>query len=476
LAKLWNVNEIVMGRVEGSNRAAAVAAADSFNEIVGNPRIEMISEVLTRDVGPFFARQGEELVVYVEKGHAIDIDHELNVLLQGMANGCVSRNEYRERNGLARMEGGDSVIIGGQVIPVEVEREKKLRINPGRHRPERPAQQSLPRPPRIADDGVALQDEGLGEAGTGAVSASVGQVKDLTLAHNPGQFEMPAFRPSWGQLLGTAKIFDLWLKRQAEAERMFRVATANFFAEMGQRVRGVMSENHGPNVIYPASVDLAIDSLHWVEKYKEACRGLLIELVAFGALLEWEVHRHRNSLSRQPKCFSLSLHTKGWTDFVKIPGQIVARIRGAVAGLLSADHWGHIIETVKKKSRAALTSAMNAGKRGAEALDSMVRHVFGSGSKDHVDNIAITESVTALNSGAHAAREELARRGLISGQQWNTQEDEKVRPSHRLMNGVIVGVGQPWNLNGHPALYPGDPTLPAEERCNCRCYGSAVAA
>ena len=36
-------------------------------------------------------------------------------------------------------------------------------------------------------------------------------------------------------------------------------------------------------------------------------------------------------------------------------------------------------------------------------------------------------------------------------------------------DGPYLDVGEPFDVGGHPGMYPGDPNLPPEERYNCRC-------
>jgi uncharacterized protein with gpF-like domain len=49
---------------------------------------------------------------------------------------------------------------------------------------------------------------------------------------------------------------------------------------------------------------------------------------------------------------------------------------------------------------------------------------------------------------------------------WLTSIDGRERESHAAINGEIVEIGEVFS-NG--LLYPGDPSGPPEEICNCRC-------
>jgi SPP1 gp7 family putative phage head morphogenesis protein len=55
-------------------------------------------------------------------------------------------------------------------------------------------------------------------------------------------------------------------------------------------------------------------------------------------------------------------------------------------------------------------------------------------------------------------------------QQWRTAKDNRVRSTHRVLEGEIVAIGTPFS-NG--LLYPGDTDGPIEEWINCRCTAIA---
>lgn len=81
--------------------------------------------------------------------------------------------------------------------------------------------------------------------------------------------------------------------------------------------------------------------------------------------------------------------------------------------------------------------------------------------------VAVTESTriaseTALST--RAALEPGARK------QWVTEHDDRVRESHRTLNGDVRLVIEPfWTTEG-PIRYPGDPLGPPMEVVGCRCW------
>lgn len=104
--------------------------------------------------------------------------------------------------------------------------------------------------------------------------------------------------------------------------------------------------------------------------------------------------------------------------------------------------------------------------------------------------IARTETTAALNVGHYTVSNNLASApgSNIRGREWVSILDQDTRKEHRVAdgqrvmqqkgtqafvvieNGKIIGNGQQFILaNGERARFPGDPTLSAGQRINCRC-------
>ena len=82
--------------------------------------------------------------------------------------------------------------------------------------------------------------------------------------------------------------------------------------------------------------------------------------------------------------------------------------------------------------------------------------------------IARTESLRGL----HRASDEMYTDAELTGQidpidrKWLTARDERVRASHRDLNGLVRRINESFP---HGLMYPGDPSAPASETINCRC-------
>jgi len=89
------------------------------------------------------------------------------------------------------------------------------------------------------------------------------------------------------------------------------------------------------------------------------------------------------------------------------------------------------------------------------------------------ENIARTETMRASNYGAHT----LYKEWQIGYKEWLAVGDQRTRDTHldawkRYSEGGDPGpipIDQPFSVGGISMMYPGDPSAPAGEVCNCRC-------
>jgi hypothetical protein len=121
----FGVNPIVMGQVQGANRASAAAASDHLNEYTVNPKIELLSQIMTMSVAPLFSAgargaPAQRLAAYVEPAHAVDPDYELARDEAMIGHAAMTVNEWRARNHLPPLEGGDVVLLPAAFTPYDL--------------------------------------------------------------------------------------------------------------------------------------------------------------------------------------------------------------------------------------------------------------------------------------------------------------------------------------------------------------------
>ena len=109
----FSVSPISAGKVDDANRATSVVADYHAVQNAVNPIIDMMSQVLTRWVGPRFARPGEKLQLWIERAQPHDPEMHVRrweVALKSRVK--VSHNEARAGLlSLPPIEGGDQAYI-----------------------------------------------------------------------------------------------------------------------------------------------------------------------------------------------------------------------------------------------------------------------------------------------------------------------------------------------------------------------------
>lgn len=89
---------------------------------------------------------------------------------------------------------------------------------------------------------------------------------------------------------------------------------------------------------------------------------------------------------------------------------------------------------------------------------------------DAILKVAESETTRIFNESEQAAAEEATRQtGRPTVKTWRTKKDERVRDTHRFLEGVTIPIDQRfWTIDGDSALTPGG-FLTAQENVNCRC-------
>lgn len=119
-----------------------------------------------------------------------------------------------------------------------------------------------------------------------------------------------------------------------------------------------------------------------------------------------------------------------------------------------------VAETVKEAMREKLKPALEQGWTMDETANA-IRETYNM-SQNRAETIARTELGGVINDSRIAAYMDVG----LTEHTWITAKDERVRESHRAVDGESVKIGQPFS-NG--LLYPNDPQGPPEEVIACRC-------
>lgn len=110
-----------------------------------------------------------------------------------------------------------------------------------------------------------------------------------------------------------------------------------------------------------------------------------------------------------------------------------------------------------------------------EQIDRMVGRYSERQLRFRANTIAATEAVRIANESDDLFFRQAVEDGDIQvdslQRQWVTSQDEKVRTSHRSLNGQIRPLGEAFRSGaGNQLRFPGDPRAPATDTINCRCF------
>jgi HK97 family phage portal protein len=119
--------------------------------------------------------------------------------------------------------------------------------------------------------------------------------------------------------------------------------------------------------------------------------------------------------------------------------------------------------------KTALDKGMDAGESYADLAD-RVREVFNGISKGRARTIAMTETSAAYGQGRHDA---LAEAG-VTKKKWLASGNPNMRPAHAEANGQVVGIDEPFIVDGEALDHPGDPNGSPGNVINCHCVEVAV--
>lgn len=90
--------------------------------------------------------------------------------------------------------------------------------------------------------------------------------------------------------------------------------------------------------------------------------------------------------------------------------------------------------------------------------------------KGRAQTIARTEAIGAYNAGSFRGFQGMAAQlGGKWEKGWLATDDDRTRPTHNEADLQRVPLDSHFTVGGFPALFPGDPSLPAHEVINCRC-------
>lgn len=113
-------------------------------------------------------------------------------------------------------------------------------------------------------------------------------------------------------------------------------------------------------------------------------------------------------------------------------------------------------------------------------VDRMVERYSERYVKYRAEVIGRTEALRAVHQGNVEMYQQAIDAGQVRQDQlertWVSAKDERVRGSHRRLNGLVRGFDDTFPGDEGPIRFPGDPDAPAAETVQCRCALTTVIA
>lgn len=158
---------------------------------------------------------------------------------------------------------------------------------------------------------------------------------------------------------------------------------------------------------------------------------------------------------------------------LELSPETIAHIERVIEETFTTDYWRRI---VNDNTRERLKTIFRQSIEDGDSVDDIARTIRKDFimSRDRAVRIARTESTMSLNGGQFEARKLYMADGIVDGEEWIATYDEATRPEHWAANHQKIKPGEKFDVGGYPARYPGDPSLPAGLRVNCRCTSVPV--
>lgn len=444
VSQVWGVPLEIMNILENSNRSTIDVAEYIFMKNTIVPRLEVMREVLQRDVVLMF---DERLILDYDNPVPEDLEFRLKVMEK--APWAFSQNEWRRFGGADEVPGtdGDVYLVQASLVPVRslAELADAEEPAPGDEPPgddEPPAPEPEPDEDDAADNEPppAGGDKGLARGGVVTV-----RVADVINEH-------ACFLPIPSGMRGRCQACDAPLAPEESC-----VVCGQAVCLMCQQDKThccpVEKDEDVPEIIVPQPALNAQD----------------IEVIARGADPQVIHAKVRPALAKTIKDFGdAALQECGVNiAFDLADPRALKYLRSE-----SAERVKNLINnTTRNRLRKTMTDGVNAGESMAKLQDRIVK-VFGEARGHRSHNIARTETHRAANFGTY----EGYRDAGIQKVQWLITMGGNNRDEHspgRRLHNQVRPLNQAFeNDAGQQAFYPGSFGDPGQDcQCQCRVIG-----
>ena len=259
-------------------------------------------------------------------------------------------------------------------------------------------------------------------------------------------------------------------KRQKEVQQSMLEDEKKVLDKLEQSYKSALDEINAKITILMNRDDADMQNVIYQVEYQKALQtqvqGILDQLHAnkFETISEYLTQSYTNGYVGT----MYDLHGQGVPLIIPInQEQVVAAIQHETK--LSKSLYASIGKDTRRLSKQ-IASEISRGISSASTYSEMARNI-GLQSKIPLNNamrIARTEAHRIQSKATADAQHRAKERGADILKQWDAFLDGATRPSHKVLDGQIRELDEPFEINGEEVMQPGYFGL-ASEDCNCRC-------
>lgn len=255
-----------------------------------------------------------------------------------------------------------------------------------------------------------------------------------------------------------------WLKAHTAGEKKLAGVLVDYFAEQRKRIMAAAKELA---TLTAASAGELLDIEAEHAKLIAAVEPVIGELLATGAA---RVFKQRPAKAAKKKTTSKAFDVD-LADF-KLPDMMADAMEQQFNELIAAPYWQQIQQGTVGLVSDTLQYAIDEG-LSIPNMRKLLQSEHANMSKWRATAIARTETTGALAAGHQVSYETLAADGERLRKSWLSIIDADTRPDHEAADGQTVDVDAMFLVGAESCKHPGDVSLSAKQRVNCRCSTAA---
>ncbi len=248
------------------------------------------------------------------------------------------------------------------------------------------------------------------------------------------------------------KVWNTWIEREhSPIEKKLEIAARAYLSaaskRYARRFKSVLSQKHFQNGTVTKSIT------DWSELFDEQEEEKKIKAEVGSVWMRGFMNAGAKELTRLFTASKIPQAAITFSDF-SIPGAMISKMAS------------EIIQTTTEKIRKVVEFGLLEGSTESEIARSITSSKAFDASRATL--IARTEATRSLNAANVQAARIAVGEGLGIQKQWVTENDDKVREEHVLLNGQTVMPDELFEVDGMTAPGPGQ-FGEASMDCNCRC-------